>query len=94
MNGLKVQLCALVVALSPPVLLRADVVVRRWGKGEIAAAKGAAGIVRFDLSGLPAGATVHRADLRIYRTADVDGRTDAAGEHGRRLGAARVAGAG
>ncbi|KKL64862.1 hypothetical protein LCGC14_2160740, partial [marine sediment metagenome] len=36
------------------------------------------GVVRFDLSGLPAKAKIHRADLRIYRSAQVDGRFDEA----------------
>ncbi|HUS93278.1 MAG TPA: sugar-binding protein [Phycisphaerae bacterium] len=36
-------------------------------------AEGAAGLVRFDLSDLPEGAKVYRADLRIYRTAPITG---------------------
>jgi len=37
-----------------------------------------AGVVRFDLSDLPKRAKVHRADLRVFRTAPVDGRFDEA----------------
>jgi len=35
-----------------------------------------AGVARFDLSEVPKGATVYRADLRIFRTVRVDGRMD------------------
>lgn len=37
-------------------------------------ASGGEGVVRFDLSALPAGAGIYRADLRIHRTAKVTGR--------------------
>jgi len=45
---------------------------------EILPAKGGEGIVRFDLSALPKGTTVFRADLLVYRTTRVDGRMDEA----------------
>jgi len=41
-------------------------------------AQGGQGVVRFDLSGLPKGTKVHRADLLIFRTTQVDGRMDEA----------------
>jgi hypothetical protein len=44
----------------------------------IAPAEGGQGVVRFDLSELPRGAKVYRADLRIARTARIDGRMDEA----------------
>lgn len=37
-------------------------------------AAGGEGIVRFDLSDVPKGTTIHRADLRIFRTVQVTGR--------------------
>ena len=39
-------------------------------------AAGGAGVVRFDLSDLPKGARVHRADLLVWRTVRIDGRMD------------------
>jgi len=68
----------LVIVLCSPALLRADVVVRRWGDPRITQVKNAAGVVRFDLGGLPAPAKIRRADLRIFRTGSIDGRNDAA----------------
>ena len=35
-------------------------------------------VLRFDLSALPKGAKIHRADLRVFRTTQVDGRYDEA----------------
>ncbi len=41
-------------------------------------AEGGEGVVRFDLSGLPKGATIYRADLLIFRSAVITGAADAA----------------
>jgi len=48
------------------------------GKVEILPASNGEGVVRFDLSELPKGAKIYRADLRIFRTVKVDGRMDEA----------------
>ena len=45
---------------------------------EILPASNGEGVVRFDLSAIPKGATIHRADLLIFRTVKVDGRMDEA----------------
>jgi len=78
MNRLWATSIVLVIVLRPPAFLRADVVVRRWSNPKITPAKDAAGVVRLDLGDLPARAKIHRADLRIFRTASIDGRNDAA----------------
>ena len=54
-------------------------VVRGKALAILPAANGA-GVVRFDLSALPKGAKIYRADLLIFRTVRVDGRMDEAME--------------
>jgi len=48
------------------------------GAVEVLPAAHGAGVVRFALGDLPAGAKVHRADLLIFRTFQLDGRMDEA----------------
>lgn len=45
---------------------------------EVLPTESGAGVVRFDLSDLPKGAKVYRADLRVFRTVQVDGRMEEA----------------
>ncbi|GAG05771.1 unnamed protein product, partial [marine sediment metagenome] len=50
----------------------------RKGTVAILPSEGGQGVVRFDLSDLPKGTNVYRADLRIFRNAKITGRDEAA----------------
>jgi hypothetical protein len=74
MRGRTLGFWLLVLAVSGGVL-QAQMVTRRLRLPPDAPPTGA---IRFDLSSLPRGARIYRADLRIFRTAQITGRDDEA----------------
>jgi len=55
-----------------------EVPVLRRQQLEVLPASNGAGVARFDLSALPKGAKIYRADLLVFRTTKIDGRLDEA----------------